>query len=91
MAGKKRTKNSTKSPELSISDKINHYKGYNRTLRKRLENLEQRLYELEQRMNKYKHLLPDECIKPEKEKNIEPDTREDFNKKFNPKFRNKDE
>ena len=89
----KKTRNSTKKPELSTSEKINHYKGVTRTLRKRVENLETRLYDLEQRMNKYKHLLPKEveCIKPKKEKNIEEDTRNDFLKKYHPKYREKNE
>ena len=87
----KKTRNSTKKPEQSISEKINHYKGVNRTLRKRLENVEARLIELETRMNKYKHLLADECIKSKKTKNIEDDTREAFNRRFNPRFKEDDE
>lgn len=87
----KKTRNSTKTPEKSISDRINHYKGVNRTLRKRVENLEARLYELEQRMNKYKRLLPDEpeeCINFGTPKKV--DKRDEFLKKYHPDHKEKE-
>lgn len=86
----KKSRNSTKSPEKSISDKVNYYKGFNRTLRKRIENLEARLFDLETRMNKYKHLLDEECINSKDGKNIEPDSRDGFNKRFNPSYNEED-
>ena len=87
----KKSRNSTKIPELSTSSKVNHYKGVTRTLRKRVDNLEARLFDLETRMNRYKHLLDEECIKSKDGKNIEPDIRETFNKKFNPNYKEDDE
>ena len=86
---KKKTRKSNKMPEKSISDKVNHYKGVNRTLRKRIENIEKRMYDLEQRMSKYKKLLPDEpeCIKYIEPKNADEDVRDDFLRRFHPNFR----
>jgi hypothetical protein len=86
----KKTRNSTKIPELSTSAKVNHYKGVTRTLRKRVDNLEARLYEVETRINKYKHLLADECINSKKGKNIEPDIRDEFDKRYNPRYNEDD-
>ena len=80
------------SPEKSISERINHYKGVNRTLRKRVDNLEARMYELEQRMKKYKDLLPDEpaeCINFGTPKKV--DKREEFLKKYHPDRKEKNE
>lgn len=85
----KKARKSQKMPEKSISDKVNHYKGVNRTLRKRIENIEKRMYALEQRMAKYKKLLPNEpeCIIYEEEKNIDDDVREDILRRFHPNYR----
>ena len=87
----KKTRNSTKTPERSISERINHYKGVNRTLRKRVDNLENRMYELEQRMKKYKDLLPDEpaeCINFGTPKKV--NEREEFLKKYHPNHKEED-
>ena len=86
----KKTRNSTKMPEKSISDKVNYYKGFTRTLRKRIDYLETRVFELETRMNKYKHLLDIECINLKKGKKIEPDVRDKFNERFNPGYKDED-
>ena len=85
----KKTRNSTKSPEKSISEKVNYYKGINRTLRKRVENLENRMHDLETRMNKYKELLPDpECINFGTPKKV--NEREEFLKKYHPNHKEED-
>lgn len=62
-------------PEKSVSDKVEHHKAVNRTLRKRIDNLEKRILVLEERMNKFKNLLPEEVPKnfgtPKKKKETE--------------------
>lgn len=92
MSQKKRTKQ--KVPEKSISDKVNHYKGQTKTLRRRIDNLEKRLLELEARMNKYKKLLPepDDAFSGYKKKEkTKKEVIEDINKKFNPSFKDSNE
>ena len=46
----KKTRKTKKDPEQSISEKVNYYKGINRTLRKRIDNLEKRMFALEQKI-----------------------------------------
>lgn len=78
-----------KVPEKSATDRINHYKGIVRGVKKQMDNLEKRLYELEQRFTKLQKRLPDpaKCINSEPDKNI----REEMNRKFNPKFKEANE
>lgn len=76
-----------KVPEQSISSKVNYYKSINRSLRKRIDNLEKRMVTVEHKMGKYKKLLEVECIKPKQEKNTKEDFRKKFNKEFNPSYK----
>lgn len=86
----KKTRNSTKTPERSTSERIEYHKGINRTLRKRIDNLENRMHDLETRMNKYKELLPEpECINFGTPKKV--DEREEFLKKYHPNHRNEED
>lgn len=73
----KKTSKSRKVPEKSISDKVNHYKGIARTVKKRMENLEKRVQILEQKMAKV-YIKPDEVI----EEKQEDCPRKDFLKKW---------
>ena len=85
---KKKTRKSNKMPEKSISEKVNHYKGETRTLRKRIDNLEKRMLEMEQRLTRYKKLLPTEPkhVNFEQEKETD-DPRQEFLRKFHPNFK----
>ena len=49
----KKTKKSTKLPEQTISERIRYHKSETKTLRKRIDNLEKRMFELEQRLANY--------------------------------------
>ena len=92
MVKKAKNRKSTKMPEQSISDKINHHKGVNRTLRKRLDNLEKRMIILEERLSKYKKLIPDEPINwGTPKKPTEEDVRKAFLEKFHPDHGDKNE
>ena len=86
----KKTKNTYKAPQRSISDKINYYKGETRTLRTRLKYLEKRVADLEASLGKIRKQLPDdekECIKPKQVKNTSDDFRKQFLKEHHPQHK----
>ena len=70
----KKNKPPKKVPEKSANEKINHYKGETRTLKKRLDNLEKRVKRLEDRQEKKKN-------KPDVKKTA----KEEFKERYYPK------
>ena len=84
---KKKARKSTKTPEKSISDRVEFHKGQNKTLRKRIDNLEKRLFALEERMAKYKKLLPDDAPLNFGKAKAKAKTQEDFRQEFLKEFR----
>lgn len=75
----KKDKKSKKIPEQSSSEKVEYYKGLTRTVKKRVDNLEKRVYMLEQQLQKVK-LSKEEvkCINSKDKKN----SRKEFMEKW---------
>jgi prefoldin subunit 5 len=79
-----KTKNKRrKTPERSISEKVNYYKGESRQLRKRIDNLEKRIAMLESQLERISHSEKQVEQKPP----IEKTDRETLLKKLHPKYK----
>lgn len=84
--GSKKNRKTTKLPEPSSSEKIEHYKGEAKRCKKQVKRLEKRIESLEKQLLGKKT----EKIKPIEEIKHIDEVREAFIKKFHPDYKEKE-
>lgn len=86
----KKNQKTKKMPEKSQKEKLEHYKGENKLLKKRMTNLERRVHILEQKLDKFKD-LDVETFANYKKKSPKESFREKFLREWHPNYKEEDE